>query len=178
MAESQAAIGWHQILKGRFSKLWASTQDRYLGSRATVKADGSKWVTRIIESIFIEWLKLWKLRNEDRHGRDVESRRQAETRQTVRELEQFYDAHKDTVTVRLQWLFEEPIEVRREKNIGIIIQWLNTWKPIVEKSYNTALTTGWQIYKRTHTLPIFPSIMTQYHFFPSLLVALHTSDST
>ena len=54
VAESQAAIGWHQILKGQLSKLWASTQDRYLGSWATVKADRSKWVTQLIESIFIE----------------------------------------------------------------------------------------------------------------------------
>ena len=142
VAASQAAIGWHQILKGRFSKLWAATQDRYLGSQATVKTNGSKWVTHLIESIFIEWLKLWKLRNEDRHGRDIESRRQAETRQTIRELELFYAAHKDTVTAQLKWLFEEPLQDRRERNIGIIIQWLNTWKPIVEKSYNTALTTG------------------------------------
>ena len=97
---------------------------------------------QLIESIFREWLKLWKLRNEDRHGRDVESQRHAETRQTIRELDQFYAAHNGIVTMRLQWLFEVPLEERREQNIGIIIQWLNTWKPIVDKSYNTALTTG------------------------------------
>ena len=72
----------------------------------------------------------------------MESRQQAETRQTVRELEQFYSAHNGKVTARLQWLFAEPLEHRWEQNIGAIIQWLNTWKPIVEKSYNTALTTG------------------------------------
>ena len=142
VAASQAAIGWHQLLKGRFSKLWAATQDRYLGSRTTVKTNGSLWVTRLIETVFIEWLKMWKLRNEDRHGQDKESRRKAETRQTIRELEQFYAAHNGVVTSRLQWIFKEPLEERRERNVGIIIQWLNTWKPIVEKSYNTALTTG------------------------------------
>ena len=92
---------------------------------------------QLIESILREWLKLWKLRNEDRHGRDAESQQQAETKQMIRELEQFYAAHNGTVTPRLQWLFEEPLEVRCEKNIGIIIQWLNTWKTIVEKSYNS-----------------------------------------
>ena len=82
------------------------------------------------------------MRNEDRHGRDVLSRRKAETKQTVRELEQFYEAHDGKVIARLQRLFTEPLEIRRERNTGAIIQWLNTWKPIVEKSYTTALATG------------------------------------
>ena len=142
LAAQQAAIGWNQILKGRMSKLWASLQDRHLGSRATARTNGLMWSTKIIEAILMEWLKMWKLRNEDRHGRDMESRRLAETNQTIRELEQFYTAHDGKVTARLQWLFTEPIEIRREHNISVIIQWLNTWKPIVETSYNTALTTG------------------------------------
>ena len=85
---------------------------------------------------------MWKLRNEDRHGRDVESRRQAKTKQTIQELEQFYEKHNGKVPARLHWIFSEPLEHRREQNIGIILQWLNTWKPIVENSYNTALNTG------------------------------------
>ena len=72
----------------------------------------------------------------------MESRRRAETKQTIQEIEQFYAAHDGKVTERLQWLFAEPLEERQERNIGIIIQWISTWKPIVEKSYNTALTTG------------------------------------
>ena len=106
VAASQAVIGWTQILKGRFSKLWATTQDRYLGAKANVKVNGSKWVTQVIESILVEWLKLWKLRNEDRHVRDVELQRQAETRQTIRELEQFYAAHGGVAPARLQWIFQ------------------------------------------------------------------------
>ena len=142
IAASQMAIGWNQILKGRFSKLWASTQDRHIGSLSTTKDNGSMWAIRVIETILIEWLKMWKIRNDDRHGRDMESKRRAEIRQTIRELEQFYADHDGKVINRLQWLFVEPLEDRRERNIGVIIQWLNTWKPIVENSYNTALTTG------------------------------------
>ena len=142
VATSQAAIGWTQILKGRFSKLWALTQDKHLGSRSDVRANGSTMMIKVIESILLEWLQMWTLHNEDLHGRDMESRRKAETRQTIHELEQFYAAHNGKVTARLQWLFREPLEIRREQNIGITIQWLNTWKPIVEKSYTTALTTG------------------------------------
>ena len=73
---------------------------------------------------------------------DTASQRQAETQQTLGELEQFYAAHDGHVTERLQCLFMVPLQDRREQNIGVTIQWLNTWTPIVEKSYNTALTTG------------------------------------
>ena len=79
VATVHAAIGWNQILKGRFAKLWSLSQDKHLGPRATVKANGSTWMIKVIEATLMEWLKLWKLRNEDRHGRDIESRRQAET---------------------------------------------------------------------------------------------------
>ena len=94
---------------------------------------------KVIETILLEWLKMWKLCNEDRHGR---SRRHAETKQTIQELELFYATHDGKVTEQLQWLFATALEVRREQNIGVTIQWLNSWKPIVERSYNTALTTG------------------------------------
>ena len=74
IAASQMAIGWNQILKGRFSKLWASTQDRHLGSQSTTKENGLMWAIRVIETILLEWLKMWRIRNEDRHGRDIESK--------------------------------------------------------------------------------------------------------
>ena len=97
--------------------MWARTQDKHLGSKATTRANGSMWIIRVIETVLLEWLKLWKLRNEDRHGQDMESRRRAETSQTIREVKQFYAAHDGKVTARLQWLFAEPLEERRERNI-------------------------------------------------------------
>jgi hypothetical protein len=81
VAAAQAAIGWHHILKGRFSKRWRITQDRYLRSKATNENNGSTWLTKIIKVWFLEWLRLWKLRNEDRHGRDRVTWLQAEERQ-------------------------------------------------------------------------------------------------
>jgi hypothetical protein len=50
VAEAQAEIGWHQILKGRFAKAWKATQDRYLGSRTTRKENGATWMTKVVEA--------------------------------------------------------------------------------------------------------------------------------
>jgi len=141
VAKAQADIGWHQLLKGRFSKAWRLAQDQYLGSGATRKNNGTTWMVKIIETWLQEWLKLWKLRNEDRHGRDKATRMQAEERQAVRELEQFFEANDGIVVPRLQWLFDNyPINECRGWRTGKIRIWLNTWKPVVDESYNTALT--------------------------------------
>ena len=42
-----------------------------------------------------------------RHGVKTTS---GDTRQTIKELEQFYAAHDGKVVERLQWLFSEPLE--------------------------------------------------------------------
>ena len=55
VAASQSVIGWSQMLKGRFSKLWAATQDKHLGTSATAKANGSQWIIKLIETILTEW---------------------------------------------------------------------------------------------------------------------------
>jgi hypothetical protein len=121
VATAQAVIGWDQILKGLlFSKLWQQTQARYLGSRAARYSNASTWMTRVIEAWLQEWLQLWTLRNHDRHGKDAATRLQAEEAQTIRELEMFYEAHADTVTQRLRWIFNQPFEVRREMRVGTI----------------------------------------------------------
>jgi hypothetical protein len=142
VARAQRDIGWHQILKGRFSQQWTRTQDRYLGAKATRTVNGGTWMTKVIEVWLSQWLKLWKLRNEDRHGRDVTTRAQAEEAQVYRELQQFYEAHDGNVPERLQWIFDTPISTRMEGKVGITRLWLNTWKPVMEQSYTTALETG------------------------------------
>ena len=99
-------------------------------------------MTKIIDVLFKEWWKLWELRNGDRHGRDASTRATAENRQILSELIQFYENHKDTAPQRLQWLFDIPLMTRMQLQTAVIWQWLDTWKPIIEKSYTTALETG------------------------------------
>jgi hypothetical protein len=79
---------------------------------------------------------------EDNHGRDINTKHQATTRQAIRELTQLYHAHKDTAAQNLQWLFDMPLGTQMQWRTFIILQWISTWKPILEKSYTTALETG------------------------------------
>jgi hypothetical protein len=140
--EAQAAVGWHHILKGRFVKHWSLALDKYLGSRGTKRQNGGTWITKVITAWFQQWLNLWKIRNEDRHGGDEATKRQAQDRQTIREIIQFYEHHTTRVDPTHQWLFDKTIQESIQGNISSQRIWLNTWKPIIEKSYTTNLETG------------------------------------
>ena len=85
---------------------------------------------------------IWELRNGDRHGRDLASQTQAAERQTIQELTQLYEDHQNQVGQTLQWLFDIPLVTRKGWRMSAIRQWMNTWKPVIEESYQTALETG------------------------------------
>jgi hypothetical protein len=71
--------------------------------------------------VLSEWIKLWTLRNDDRHGRDQATRLQAENRQVICKLHQFYENHDGRVPKRLRRLFEEPITTRLEWRTASIV---------------------------------------------------------
>ena len=139
---AQERIGWQHFFKGRFSKKFIEFQDRHLGRQRTSKKNGLSWLTGLIDVIFKQWWELWELRNGDRHGRDLQSKAQAVNRQAVRDLELFYDRYQDTAPADLLWIFQEPLEVRKQWPSGSIIQWLNAWEPVLRESYATRLETG------------------------------------
>jgi hypothetical protein len=67
VATAQELIGWHHILKGRFTKEWRFTQDKYLKENHihSKKKNRASWLTTVIDTLFKEWNKLWDLRNID-----------------------------------------------------------------------------------------------------------------
>ena len=142
VAAAQKEIGWHQLLYGRFANEWKHAHNRYLGGRATSKKNGTTWTTTLATTWLQQWLNLWKLRNEDRHGRDEATEKQARDSQTIREATMFYQNHEDQVGQNLQWLFRTPLQDRIQGNINNLRIFIDTWLPVVEKSYTTALSTG------------------------------------
>ena len=143
VAQEQAAIGWDQMVLGRFSHQWQNQQNYHLGSAATPKDNGQTWMTSVVDKIYTEWWSLWISRNEDKHGRDTRSRQQAEHSQALRELNQFYETYTPNAeTHDIDWLFATPVETRKQWRTGEIRQWLNSWGQVLEKRYATALETG------------------------------------
>ena len=153
ICEAQKLITWDQLMLGRFATTWGAHVRTQPG---TTSKSHKSWTTEVIDFIFTHWWKLWELRNQDRHGRDLATQQQAHAQQVDRELQMLYETYADQTPQHLQWLFDTPIEVRRHWPTSATRQWLNTWIPILSEAvtpeaeptnpenypYTTALETG------------------------------------
>ena len=149
----QQQIKWDQLLRGRFATEWATHCCMQPGPK---HQSHHNWTTEVIDFIFTQWWQLWELRNHDRHGRDMATQQQATARQVNRELQMFYAEHEPSAPQHLRWIFDTPLEVRRQWTTYATRQWLNTWKPLLNDAlnpeaaptnpenypYSTALETG------------------------------------
>ncbi len=149
IAQQQQKIGWHHILQGRFSSEWRRHYQRFLGPEATNKKNGHTWVTSVITTIFTQWLDLWKLRNQDRHGKDSQAQDDAARRQAVTELQTLYTL-KDLVLPHHAWLFHTPLHQLQNKRTSYLRHFIANFGPLIHhscktnslESYQTRLETG------------------------------------
>ena len=92
---TQTRIGWRQLFNGRFSDHWSALQDDYyFRERQTIptkKKSGLIWQTGLITLLWEQWYIVWKIRNEDVHGKDMSSRAAAEKKEVTRQLGEIYD---------------------------------------------------------------------------------------
>ena len=135
LAQQQEQIGWEQLMRGRFGLAWNSHSRT---QPATTGHKKGRWTTEVISFIFDQWWKLWEVRNQDRHGRNLATRQQARAVQVSHELTMFYDDYADKVPQSLRWIFDTTVETHRDRPTAATRQWLNTWRPIVE----AAMTSG------------------------------------
>jgi hypothetical protein len=138
---SQALIGWEQLLLGRFSQSWVKAQDAYLGPRATKTKNGTTWLTAVIDLIFKEWYQLWESRNDDRHGKDQTTKAAAEKAQVIREVQQLF-AKKPHVPSHLHYIFRRPLAQMLQQATYVLRAWVNSFKPVLTMNYTDALATG------------------------------------
>ena len=71
LIHNQTAIGWDQILLGRFAIEWKECAHLYIRSlpkeKRGKKKSGQSWVTQVSKSLFNFIHEIWEERNKDRH---------------------------------------------------------------------------------------------------------------
>ena len=137
---AQSAIGWPELLKGRLSKAWAHNQQEFLGA-FDPKKNGHTWAITMAETLLRGWHNLWTIRNQERHGRDAQSRAAALRAQAIRELELLYTM-KGSVAPRLDWVLATRLEQRKNLKTYHMRAFINCFGPILEESYKERLATG------------------------------------
>ena len=79
------------------------------------------------------WLKMWKERNNDRHGCDAKTRKEAQKKQAIHEIRLLYEL-QDSVLPQHRHIFNTPLETLIKKPFSQMQSWLTLWRPIIEKS--------------------------------------------
>ncbi|KAI2494586.1 hypothetical protein MHU86_19956 [Fragilaria crotonensis] len=120
----QAKIGWRQMLQGRFSKAWSDIQQRYHElTFPTQQYTPDKWQVGLIQKIWEHRHKVWILRNEDLHGRDIRSRQQAERKEIQRQLHAIY-SQRPMMDPRVQSLLLEAPEAHDRYPVQVTKNWI------------------------------------------------------
>ena len=132
----QAAIGWDQLLYGRWSTQWISIQHQYLLDHkieVTRFNDGSAWLTGIIKIIWNFLHSAWELRNKDRHGAELDIQLQIRMEKARRQIRVLYRLRRYChLESQRDWFYANAQQhFQRETHLGQLEDWIVTYEPMI-----------------------------------------------
>lgn len=134
----QSAIGWDQLLFGRFSSEWAMLQDDYIQHyQITNKLarNGSQWVVKVIDFLWKYIYSAWQTRNNARHGADSTTQETAKYEQARRETELLYELANQVLPRDRDVFYPSLAHHFQQHNTSTKLrQWLNIWQPLILRS--------------------------------------------
>jgi hypothetical protein len=133
LIRAQTKIGWRHFFNGRFCVHWSTLQSEHLYQirhHLPVKnKTGHSWQVAIITVLWEQWYILWKLRNEDVHGKDTVSRAIADKREVARGLSRIYD-QRNHMEPSMQDHLHPDVETHMERSsMAAIKSWMQIRGP-------------------------------------------------
>ena len=131
----QESIGWRSMLQGYWAPGWTTAyRDTYVTPIEESSKDRSKrltgmerWQTQLIQSIWTHMISLWKLRNDERHGRDKETRELARHTVLTNELRLLY-LHRNKYPQEVQAILKNSFDDHCKDKASKIDDWLNAYR--------------------------------------------------
>ena len=164
LIHQQNTIGWDQLYRGRWSKEWSRLHRMYAGSQLAWEAqeqEGSKWVTYHGTILLQRWMKLWTLRNQERHGEDQQAHHRNRYTILLKELTTLYELRNE-VTPRDRSIFFSSVAQHMEAkpDLNNIEDWIHTHRTAIRASAQQAQQHGIQrnrtikeFFKRSTNVP-------------------------
>jgi hypothetical protein len=125
--QEQAAIGWPQLLQGRWSKQWQSIHLKTHTTPAHSKKKPEHWSNAILKTVWENWFDMWETRNKDRHGYDAATAATAKREQLQREVTQLY-GWQPFLADHKHHIFQIPLHGMIQKPTGSLHNWIQLWK--------------------------------------------------
>ena len=161
---TQNAIGWDQLYKGRWSLEWKKSHNAYANSVSDTRKlpNGQSWVLSIGRLLIDQWLVLWKLRNEERHGKDEKTQKQARLQVLTSELKELY-SYKTRVSPTDKCIFYNSVEehLRHHVSLDHIEDWISIHREAIKASVQHATTLGLTRNRTLLDYPAFNPILRQ-----------------
>ena len=159
---SQNSIGWDQLYRGRWSIQWTMQQDQYLER----KQDGqdprqgpSAWLIGLGRLLIDQWLQLWQLRNEQRHGKDATRFGQVQEQAIHSRLQELYKYRLEVCPEDKHIFHSSPEEhLAQHNNLDAIENWILTYKDAILASAGLAQKLGISRNRTLHEYPAFNPI--------------------
>jgi hypothetical protein len=152
----QNNIGWIHLYRARWSLEWARLQDDY-NSRSRhdrQRISGASWVLSAGRMLINQWLQLWKLRNNERHGRDSMMHITAREQAATSELEELYSYRARVCPTDRSLFHTSALEHRqRHPKLEQIEDWIVNNRPAILASAEQAQRLG---ILRNRTLEDYP----------------------
>jgi hypothetical protein len=139
LIESQEAIGWDQVLYGRFSELWCEFQSQHLSDQEipeTNSNSGQFWIRGIVHIMWEHVHKNWIQRNEAKHGKDAETRRAAKLVEMNKKLQNLYEKKRECLPSDQQRIFYRTLEEHKRQKPEPKDQasWIQIYEPVIVAS--------------------------------------------
>jgi hypothetical protein len=161
LIRDQNKIGWNHLYRARWSNEWNTLQGHYLRHRGGTEPQVTDltWVVGLGRILLNQWLDVWKLRNEQRHG--IDQARQSRIREQAlqTELRSLY-SYKTKVCPSDTSIFHESAEAHltQHPNLDSIETWIAIHKDAIKASSDIANRLGIRRNRTLHEYPAFNPI--------------------
>ena len=135
LLRSQEKIGWRAMLHGYWSVHWQQAYiDTYTPPNTESRKDYHKrllsmarWQKRMLCTTFHHMIRLWKLRNEERHGIDTDTRESARREVLTNEIHELY-IHRDQYPIRVQKLLRDSFAAHCTERVANLQDWIDAYR--------------------------------------------------
>ena len=156
LIEQQNRIGWDHLYRGRWNQEWSLLQAEYARRQeSNIPMTSTQWILGIGRLLIDQWLVVWKLRNEQRHGVDQARHSRIREHALRNELQKLY-TFKSQVCPADHHIFHASAEthINQSKNLDQIENWIAVHREAILASSAMAKRLG---IRQNRTIREFPA---------------------
>ena len=148
----QNQIGWSHLFRGRWSSEWRILHTDYITNHPTDDSlAGTNWVTQLGQRLLRSWFEVWETRNQERHGKDEEARKEKRKDTIKFQLNELYKLKHKVLPAHLHlFLSDAQTHFSTTTVLDSLEDWISTFGPAIHASAKQAQSIP-HYFRRNHS---------------------------